>query len=50
MLAADIILPHDGVGGTTPIPRKLIADSYKIALATLNVAVTIIIGIVFGSK
>ena len=47
--ASRIIPPHEGVGGGTPNPRKLNADSIRIASAMPNVAVTIKIGASAGN-
>ena len=42
------ILPHEAVGAAIPRPRKLKAASEIMALATFNVAYTIIGEIAFG--
>ncbi len=45
---SESILPHAGVGGCTPIPRKLSAASTIIAVPTFIVAKTIIGAIALG--
>ena len=42
------MFPQLGVGGWTPMPRKLRADSVRIAPATPSVAVTRTDAIAFG--
>ena len=42
------MLPHDGVGGATPMPMNDRNASVKMALGTANVSVTRMTPIVFG--
>ena len=42
------ILPQDAVGGWIPRPKKLRADSMRMAFAIFMVAATMIVGMMFG--
>jgi len=42
------ILPQEAVGGWIPRPKKLSADSIRMALAMFMVAATIMVGMMLG--
>ena len=48
--AALIILPHDGVGGWIPMPKKLKDASYMIAFGIPRVTRTIMVDRQFGTS